>query len=377
MAKRNRKRNSNDLTIAQAEGDVRYGPQVSQIRDLYQQAANQRVSDINAAKQNATSAIAFARAARPEVNAIYKRGANVEKVAATDVANAFAPLSAGADPFRAAAARETQGAKTRMEEARTAARQELVDRATASKAGQGFAINQARQEYGAAKSTLGQKLQDILGQRGSYISGRLGTLANQRAAEDLKVRLAKMGDATTRDIAAAKIEATAEEGAANRKAKGTTKTKSGSGSGGGGGQTPKQRGDFADQVNAAISLARQMKQANTKQDRRAVGDSLLKGRVTPKGGDPNKDAYPKFGQLALTTALDMVYDKHVARPTAAALHTRGINVADIPNVRSYGQWINTPDGRRWRAAQRAPKVTGRPRNTTPNVFTTSPFGRRF
>jgi hypothetical protein len=57
MARRNRRtRNNNDLTIAQAEGDVRYGPQVTQIRDLYTQAAEQRVSDINAAKQNARSA---------------------------------------------------------------------------------------------------------------------------------------------------------------------------------------------------------------------------------------------------------------------------------------------------------------------------------
>jgi hypothetical protein len=372
MAKRNRRRNSNDLTIAQAEGDVRYGPQVSQIRDLYQQAATQKVSDINAAKQNARSAIAFARAARPEVNAIYKRGGNVERVAAADVANAFTPLGAGADPFRAAAARETQGAKTRMEEARTAARQELVDRATASKAGQGFAINQARQEYGSSKGTLDQKLQDILGQRGSYISGRLGTLANQRAAENLKLRLANMDDQTKREIAAANNQARANEGAANRKAKAQQeKNRPGSG---GGGQSPKQRGDFADEVNAALSLARRMRVTNTKEDRAQTARDLLKGAVTPTDGDPNKDAYPKFGQLALSVALDQLYDRHVSRQNAAALHTRGIKVSDIPNVTSYTTWVPQEQQRQTQEATRRRREAAARRRRAGTVFGQNPFG---
>jgi hypothetical protein len=310
MAKRNnrRSRNNNDLTIAQAEGNVRYGPQVTQVRDLYTQAAEQKVSDINAAKQNAASAIAFARGSRPEVNAIYKRGGNVAKTAAAEVANAFAPLSAGADPFRAAAARESQGAKTRMAEAASAARQELVDRATAAKSGQGFAVNQAQQTYASSAKKLGQKLQDVLGERGSYISGRLGTLANQRA-EALRY---------------------AQDYANNSK-----------------GGTPHER-------------------------RAAARDALLRG--APAGKD-SKGAYPgtpSFGQLPLTLALDMAFDKHISRAHGARLHGLGYKVADLSGARSYVQWLATPEGQAWQRAQNRPK--SRPVN---NVFTTSPFGRRF
>jgi hypothetical protein len=387
MAKRNnrRSRNNNDLTIAQAEGNVRYGPQVTQVRDLYTQAAEQKVSDINAAKQNAASAIAFARGSRPEVNAIYKRGGNVAKTAAAEVANAFAPLSAGADPFRAAAARESQGAKTRMAEAASAARQELVDRATAAKSGQGFAVNQAQQTYASSAKKLGQKLQDVLGERGSYISGRLGTLANQRAAEQLKLNLAKMDDATKRDIAdaanrtradegAANRKARADEGAANRKAKADSK-------GGGGGTRPTgtQRttlsNDFAKALRYAQDYANNPKGGTPHERRAAARDALLRG--APAGKD-SKGAYPgtpSFGQLPLTLALDMAFDKHISRAHGARLHGLGYKVADLSGARSYVQWLGTPEGQAWQRAQNRPKSKpGKPVN---NVFTASPFGRRF
>lgn len=373
MAKRNRRKNSNDLTIARAEGDVRFGPQVSQIRDLYQQAAGQKVSDISAAKQNARSAIAFARAARPEVNAIYRRGGNVAEAAAADVANAFTPLGAGADPFRAVAAREAQGAKTRMEEARTAARQELVDRATSAKAGQGFAVNQARQEYRSSKRTLGQKLEDVLGQRGSYIAGRLGTLANQRAAENLKLRLASMGDQTTRDVAAAKIQADKEAAAIKAKDKAKDKDKGG---GGGGRATAQQRTSLSNEFNRALRFAQDYAndpKGGTPHERRAAArDALLRGSQGGKDAQGEYPGTPHFGQLPLTLALDMAIDRHVSRAHAQRLHGLGFKVGDVSGARTFQQWLKTPEGRAWQRAQNEP-TRKPPRKPVSNVFTTSPF----
>jgi hypothetical protein len=369
MARRNRRtRNNNDLTIAQAEGNVRYGPQVTQVRDLYTQAAEQKVSDINAAKQNAASAIAFARGSRPEVNAIYKRGGNVAKTAAAEVANAFAPLSAGADPFRAAAARESQGAKTRMAEAASAARQELVDRATAAKSGQGFAVNQAQQTYASSAKKLGQKLQDILGERGSYISGRLATLANQRAAEQLKLNLANMSDRTKRDIAAATNQTRADEGAANRKARAdegaaNRKAKKNGGGGGGTRQTASQQTTLSNEFQKALRYAQDYAadagQGATAHERRAnARNDLLRG--SPAGKDAKGQAYPAtpgFAQLPLTLALDQAFDQHVSRAHAQRLHTLGLKVSDLSGAQSYGDWLKTPAGRAWRRGQRRGPVT--------------------
>src|SRR3954470_14440395 len=143
MGRRRRRINANDLTIAQAEQDVRYGPQVAQIRDLYGEAARQRVSDIRAAKQTARSATAFARAQRPTVKNVYKTGRNVVEANAADVATAFGKLGIAAEPYGPVTTREMAGAKNRINESRIGALNELTERAASAQAGKALAINQA------------------------------------------------------------------------------------------------------------------------------------------------------------------------------------------------------------------------------------------
>jgi hypothetical protein len=225
MAKKKKPRLSNDQVIATAEGDVQYGPQITQIRDLYTDAAHQRVSDINSAKQSAQSAVAFAHAQRPTVKAVYRRGGQQADRTAADVNAAFGKLGAD-NPYGAQIAAEQGGARNRINESRIQALQELTERATGAKAGMALAINQARASYRQNKGTLDQKLSDLLGQRGTFIAGRMASLANEQANRRNKIDVANIGaDARTNVAKTNAATKAADKAAAQRTKAAAEKTK--------------------------------------------------------------------------------------------------------------------------------------------------------
>jgi hypothetical protein len=364
MARRKRRGaiNANDRTIAEAEADLRVGPQISQIRDLYDQAARQKVSDIRAAQQGAQSAIAFANAQRPTVKTTYKTGQNVANAAAADVETAFGKLGAAADPYRAVTSREQGGARNRINEARIGALQELTERATGAKAGMALAINQARSDYALNRQQLNQKLSDLLGQRGTTIAGRLATLSNQRAERAAKIRTAKIGAGATTE--AAKIRAQAQKESAERTASKGERA------------TALQRGTFSDEVGAAMSRIRQLLKDNPGVKRPQLATTLLKGQQIPKGGDPNAQI-KQVSQLAASIALDQVLDKHVSQQNAQRLHQRGLKVADIADVRTRSEWLPGAQAQQRRQAAKRRREAAARRRRQGTVFGTSPFGGAF
>jgi hypothetical protein len=180
MAKKNRANPYAGMTadqiIAATDADVRYGGQLTQIKDLYRQAAKQKKSDIGAAKETAASTIAYANAQRPTIKDVYRRGVQQANKTSEGV-NAVLTRSLGADsPYAAEIAAETGGSKNRINEAKIGALTDLTNRATGAVAGRAAAINQARAAYGENKRTLGTKLSDLLGEKGAYKAGRLATL---------------------------------------------------------------------------------------------------------------------------------------------------------------------------------------------------------
>lgn len=383
---------TNDQVIAAAEGDVQYGPQLAQIRDLYTDAAKQRVSDINSARQTAQSSVAFSRAQRPTVKAVYARGSSQADKTAADVNAAFGKLGPN-NPYSAEIAAEQGGMKNRIEEARIGALQELTNRATGAQAGKALAINQARASYRENKSTLDQKVSDLLGQRGSFIEGRLATLGNEaanrqneRANRQNKLDVAKVGAhaGDNKVITAAgayqgKTPAWVKNHPQQAQALTDAWNKAHPAGGGSGGRTGgrtggqvKDAGNFSDQVNAAMRFARGLKKDGSKADRHAVADILLSGQTIPTGGNQH-DRIPKFGQLAASVALDMVYDRHLSRQNAAALHKRNVKVSDLNNVVSYTNWLPDEQRRQAQARAKARADARARRNRAGTVFGANPF----
>jgi hypothetical protein len=380
MAKRNRGRrgiNPIDLTIAKGENDVTYGPQIAQIGQLYRDAAEQRAGDITAAKQNARGTIQYAKQARPEVKGVFRQGAGAVRAAQGDVNTAVHTLG-GATPLLAGVlAREQGGARSRIAEARTGALQELIDRAQSARAGQALAVTQARGDYQKSKSTLDQKLSDLLGQSRSAMAARLGTLYNERADRGLKRDIAAAGQ-TGKDSEVFSSGAFAgrthawvrnhpkqAQGLVDKYNAMTHPPKTGKGKSGGGGQTAKQRGDFSDAVGAAMQQARAfVGPDSSKAERETVADKLLRGQLIPTGGDAN-DQIPKFGQLAASIALDQLIDRHISRPNTKALHQRELSVADLNNVTSFTDWLKTPAGKAWKRTQANTRTYGNQGNLGP------------
>jgi hypothetical protein len=359
-----------DQIIAASEGDVRYGPQISQIRDLYRQAAKQKKSDIGAARETAASAIAYANAQRPTVKNVYARGVEQANKTATGI-NAVLTRSLGADsPYAAEIAAETGGSKNRINEAKIGALTDLTNRATGAAAGRALAINQARAAYGENKRTLGTKLTDLLGEKGAYVAGRYATLGAEAA--DRKAAGNRANTVITSGALAGRTQNWAKnhpQQAQDLVDKWNAAHPAGGKGGAGGDRTAgqiKDAGTFADQVKAAQRWVRKIHTnpalsappqkgvpgvhaarpagpfygKTAKQIRQMIGDELLAGS-TPTGKTEEgtyEPGHPGFGQLALGIALDQHFDKHISRGYTKALHKRKIKVADLNGVTPYSEW---------------------------------------
>jgi hypothetical protein len=324
-----------DQIIAATDADVRYGGQLTQIKDLYRQAAKQKKSDIGAARETAASTIAYANAQRPTIKDVYRRGAQQADKTSAGV-NAVLTRSLGADsPYAAEIAAETGGSKNRINEAKIGALTDLTNRATGAVAGRAAAINQARAAYRENKTTLGTKLSDLLGEKGAYVAGRLATLgadaADAAAANERANTVIASGALTGKTQNWVKNHPQQAADLVDKYNKAHPP---------GGVKKPTTKGTdralkFSDAVNRAAPYAQ--KGFDQGFNRKDVQNALVQGHVLETGekGQPT----PAFGSLAAQAAADIVYDGHISRYTANALHKYGYKVKDIQNAISSTDFV--------------------------------------
>lgn len=343
MAKRRRGINPDDLTTATAEAEAKYGPEISTVRGLIDQAKAQYEGDVSAAKTNASAVRSYAHQAGPKVKQIYTRATGAADAAGDDVVRAFGGLGAAADVFRAATAREQGGQRGRIAEAQADARQSLIDRGTEAQAGQAMAINEARRGYRGNLTTLSDQLSDIAGQQGADIVARLGSLRSERAER-----------AKDKAIARTNAESRASEGAANRashegiaeanRIAAAERAAAGRAPGGTKRATQTRIEAISGEFQEALRFAKDyVDEAHSKAARARAADDLVRGRVP--GTDPSlvsksnpKGSYgatPKFKQLVASIALDQAFDGHVSRANARKLHELGYKLSDITGATSY------------------------------------------
>jgi hypothetical protein len=337
MAKKRRGINPNDLTTATAEADLKYGPEVQAVKGLIDQAREQYEGDVTAARGNAQAVQSYARQAKPGVADIYKDASGSANAAAADVARAFGGLGAAADIFRAATAREQGGQRSRIAEAKAAATQSLVDRGTEAKAGEAFAVNNARSGFNKSANSLSQRLADITGESQAAIVARLGALRTERAERAKDKTVTRIGAESRAAEGAANRAARAGENAADRasrekiaaanRAAAAKRAREGKGPGG----VKRATTTRIENLSADFSDALGVAAANKEQPRSRVAKTMITGQ-TPTKTTP---AVPKFDQLVASMALDMAYDGHVSRANANRLHKLGYKVSDITGATSY------------------------------------------
>lgn len=327
MAKhKSKKKSSNpsNLTLAEAMADLSVGPQVTEVKGLFDEARRQFGEDRASAHAGGESARAFANLARPTVTKDYDEAAS--GAASTNaVADAAFAGVADTDPFKAAALRERATAGRQAGESKAAALQGLTERVQQAASGEQYAINQARGEYGKTKTTLSNKLQDLLGQRGNLVITELGKL---NTADDAAA--AKGGDLITsgafEGMTKAEVKALspaqrAEIVAAHNKDKG----KSG----------PKNRASRDDIKDLTSDFSLALTKAKNFDDRGAAGKTLVAGlqnQVDKNGHAIPNSGFPKIDQFPVSLALDMQFDKRLSPQNIKRLHDLGFKVSDIPGA---------------------------------------------
>jgi hypothetical protein len=341
MAKRKRKTDP-DLSTALAEMEVKYGPQVAQVKNLVGEAVDQYKGDVQSAKETAAAARSYARQAIPGVEKIYTGATQATRDAQSDVKTAFGDLGGAADVFRAATAREQGGARSRIADAAARAKQDLVDRGTQATAGEQLAIGEARRGYGANIGKLQDQLTQLTATKQSDLVARLGQLGQDRADRDLKVRLQNLENEGDIDVQSQRDKAARERAEIAADAKDKKKTKDNR-------AKPAAQQKFSDEVGKAMEYAKDYP------SRSEAASDLLRGAVP--SGDKTKGTYdpglPSFRQLPLSIALDMYFDKHVSRVNARRLHDLGYKVSDVMGATSFQDWLKTPAGQAWTRGKQA------------------------
>jgi hypothetical protein len=324
-----------DEIIASTGADLQYDPQISQIYDLFKQNARQRQSDISSAKQTAQSTIAYANAQRPTIRNIYARGGEQAASNATAVTRALGNMAPD-NPYAREIAAELGGTKSRINEARVGALTGLTNEVVGAKAGRAAAINAARASFRENKGTLSQKLLDIKGAKGKYLANTLATLgekaADRTAAAERADQPYSSGAFTGKTPSWVKSH---PQKAQELKDAWNKLTHPGPG---GPSSTAKGKDralTFSDAVNRAASYAQKGFDQGYK--RSDVTNALIQGHVLETGekGQPT----PSFSTLAVKAAADMVFDGHISRPTAQALHQYGYKVKDIEHAISASDFF--------------------------------------
>jgi hypothetical protein len=322
--KKKKSSNPTNLTLAEAMADLNVGPQVSEVKGLFDQAKSQYAEDVASAHAGGESSRAFANLARPTVQKDYDEAASGAVTSNAVADAAFGGVDA-TDPFKAALLRERATAGRQAGESKAAALQGLTDRVQQAASGEQYAINQARGEYGKTKATLSSKIQDLLGQRGNLVTTELGKLntADQTAAE-------KGGDIYTsgafNGMTKAEVKALSPQQRADIV---TAFNKKGPKAG------PKNRASRDDIKDLTSDFSTALSKAKDYDARGDAATELVQG--VDDAVDKNGHRIPNSGvkaidQFPVSLALDMKFDGRLSAQNIKRLHDLGFKVSDIPGA---------------------------------------------
>lgn len=318
-----------DIRTVRARARVKYGPERSTIKALVGQAETNLASDLTSADAASKSAVHFAKKARKPVENVFKEARSQADAAHSDVETAFGKIGAGADPFRAATAREQADRHEAVALAGARALNDLTQQQVAAKAGGLYARNQAFASYRKDLSDLSTRLRDLGSRQGDFAASELASLQDSRAKAKIPLKVAKINQAGQDRRSEKSLENSKELA----KYKNDLKPK---GSTGPGGNKPASRSEsrmFLSDFATALRYAKRY--AAAQQPRHHAAGVMTTGAPPTK----TTDAVPGIDdQLALSAALDMAYAGHIGRTTAKRLHKAGFRVRDLPGAKTYGAY---------------------------------------
>ena len=296
-------RRRRDIATAQAEARVRYDPTVRTLTALLQDAKDELQAGVKQANYGAKATARAVAAARPVMEKVYQDAGAGQGEAKAVLDQDLRSLSAAADPYKAASAREAAGASRRLHEAASQALAGLTERAVGAQAGRQYAVQKARSDYQASRAKIGDQLLGVQSDAGAYVAGRVGDISEKRAGRRVTTRGQDLSHADRVADREARERREREKGKEPKKPKWAT---------------PQKQGEVQDLIKQAEAAAKRLK--STGLSREQVAQVLMMG--DPEAGIPN------FGnrQLLAQVGLDVAFSGHITPQNARELRKRRIRV---------------------------------------------------
>lgn len=320
---------------AEANAELRYGPQQRALGALVDQAKQDLRTDRRITAGTAAATIRGARESRRQLHKIYQQASNGQQIAQHDVEAAFGSAGVGADnPYALASTRETAAFRQRLTGEAARARKDTVDLENQARLGKLFGFQQARQRYQDTRAQIRDQARALGDERSVYFLSELGRLQGERAQRRNARRIALINKGI--DPKTGKLFPDLK-----KKDKGK----------GDGGFDPASRSEsrsftnefarlkdlgatYAKQGSPRKQLARNLRAGIPSEPYEENGKKLRTPNV-PASRDP----------LALRAALDMAYKGYISDQTVRKLHTVGIRADDLPGGMTYTQWLKRGAGR--------------------------------
>jgi hypothetical protein len=345
MAGTNKKRQRR----VQAESDLRFGPQEDNLALALQDAASTRNTTIRSARGTAAAQVRAAQEATPALAKALRDPTSTVAGTETNLAHILQGLPGDGGALAGASARDAEGTKRRLAELLAGVASENISRARDAKAGQAFAVSNARNQFGAARDRIRAQLGSLGRQEGEFAQTQYDDLTS--AAADRKIRLDTQKETgrhntvtegvaqQNADTAAAKAKAKAKADKIKADAKKVA--------------SPVRVDSMQAALNGAIGDATRMEKAN--RPRSYAKQTLASGRTsqTLKNDEngqplPNPVKIPGVSkvksQAIAAAALDMAYVGYVSQHTVGMLRELGVTPQqlNLPTAPKTGAPLQGP-----------------------------------
>jgi hypothetical protein len=365
-----RKRNR-FINQAALEALVRFGPELSGLKELQREAIMEYATGIKQAHGAARGIVGTIDQARPGVRKIYDDAGVSASKHASMLSGDVAALPGVANSIKAGAQLEGTHALAALRDAQSAALTDLQSRRVAAKEGEAFAVQRAHTELvDSLAKVLGRK-QDLRREQGAFtaLTARELRQSEQQRQDNLslgrgRIRATLHGQAVTAKgqqlshqdrIRQQNLSHADRVAARKNKGKGGGKGRSGYGPNG---ESPAAHDKFASSVEDIVSTARPWVRAGL--TRQQIVAKLKKGRPAISapikgGGRASLPAIkPMPADLRMSVALDIATSGYVGGRTIRRMRSRGWSVAQM------GLPTKPPRRRSSSGGGGGPHGTGRP-----------------
>lgn len=309
---------------AALEALVRFGPELSGLKELQRTAQSTFDTSVHQAHGTANAIIGTIDQAKPQVAKIYdEAGLKQAATAGTLIGHDLAGLGHVADSIKAGAALEAAGSADRLNTAKAAALTDLTQQRVRARQGEQFAVGNAKDQFVAALEKILTRKQDLAREKGAFSAATINDLA-QAAAER---RLKRTEGAANRENAllTAGVDAQGHIIPGGPKdPKVTGKDKAGAKKI----NTDLQHGALDDSVKSAMQDVAYLKGTGS---RKEILDALIQGVPSHKIGDSDQKTreIPGTKPLIAQAALELSFDGKISRKTLKKLHDRGYSVKKL------------------------------------------------